>query len=339
MNNIMIGRLFLSIAILGIWLYSPAHATVADGVFAYEQGDYQKAREEWLPYAALGNANALYNLGQLYRMGRGVEENYIKAEEYYQRAAEQGHIGAQRNLGTLYYFGRTGKVDHEKALKWLTKAAVNGDARSQLMAGTMYFNGEAGEIDAVKAYAWITLAAQAGLRNADDALTKLNNNMTKKQLEQARILAPNLMMRQISPDDVGLMVNQQESITTDIPPLNQDIAEDDEKNAVSDPVPSIQEAPKTEPSDHSVTEIPDNFRIQLASFRTEKSAAQAFQKLMNKLSNLLKGKESAIEYADLGEKGIFWRLQLKSFDTKNQAEAFCGELKENGQDCYVVKAP
>ena len=55
-NPILINRL-LSLTILGgsLFIFPQAvQATVADGVHAYEKGNYKQARQEWLPYAALG---------------------------------------------------------------------------------------------------------------------------------------------------------------------------------------------------------------------------------------------------------------------------------------------
>jgi len=328
MNNSVMIKCFLSIITISAGLtFSTqwAYATVADGVYAYEKGNYQQARTEWLPYAALGNPNALYNLGQLSRMGRGVGKNYIKAEEYYLRAAEKGHVGAQRNLGTLYYFGRTGQVDHKKAFNWLLKAAINGDAKSQLMAGTMYFNGESGEKNNLQAYAWITLAAKSGLKNAAAALEKLNAVMTADQISQAEKLVPGMISRRLSPDDVGLMVNQRDAAAQSVPLLNTPKPEKIE--------PEVPEVAAAAP------DAADNFRIQLGSFRTEDAAQETLTDLEGKLSHLLEGHRGTVEFADLGKKGIYYRLQLRPFGTRSKASDLCSLLKENGQNCYVIKVP
>lgn len=311
-------------------------ATVADGVYAYEQGNYPKARQEWLPYAALGNPNALYNLGQLYRMGRGVETDYVKAQSYYQRAAEKGHVGAQRNLGTLYYFGRIGEADPAQALIWLTKAAINGDPRSQLMIGTMHFNGETGQKDTIRAYAWIMLAAQSGLRNAAQTLESLEDTMTSDQISKAREMAPDMISRQLSPDDVGLMIKQQDGTVPDVPELNTPKKEGTAETAETSPPPP---SPTPAGKDKSGDNFQDNFRVQLGSFRSDTAARKALTMLENKLSDVITDHQIKIEYADLGDKGIFYRLQLSPFKTRSEARGLCQQIKDNGQNCYVVKAP
>ncbi len=329
-GTIILGGLFLT--------PQATYATVADGVYAYEKGDYQRAREEWLPYAALGNPNALYNLGQLSRMGRGVEQNFQKAEEYYLRAAEKGHVGAQRNLGTLYYFGRIAKADHARAFDWLIKAATSGDNRAQLMVGTMYFNGEAVEKNNVRAYAWIKLASQSGLKSASNTLDKLTSAMTSDQITQARELAPALLSRLLTPDDVGLMVNHRDSDNPATPELNSPPENPPEKpNNITE---TVQEAPEAGAASQAGTGmVADNYRVQLASFRTEETAEKSLKRLESRLGHLLTDKQGHIEFADLGEKGIYYRLQLSPFGNRPDAMAFCDLLKENNRNCYVVKTP
>jgi len=345
MNENFINNRLLSLMVLcgGLFFLSPfcANATVADGVYAYERGNYEQARKEWLPYAALGNPNALYNLGQLYRMGRGVEVDFARAEEYYLRAAEKGHIGAQRNIGTLYYFGRLGETDHAKAYHWLSRAAVNGDARSQLMVGTMHYNGETVAKDNIEAYAWIFLAAESGLGNARSTLTKLDGVMTSDAIAKARERAPGLITRHLSPDDVGLMVNHQDSAEAVAPELNTPevasaIAVDQSKQPVLTPHTSPTES--DEPA--ALPPGDDNFRVQLGSYRKESAAKSAFTMLKNRLPGVIGAKQQKVEFADLGpDKGIFYRLQLGPFDSRAAAQAFCVRLKEYGQGCYVVKSP
>ncbi|PCI33827.1 MAG: hypothetical protein COB54_02170 [Alphaproteobacteria bacterium] len=336
--------LFLTCGSLLLFPHTSA-ATVADGVYAYEKGNYPQARLEWLPYAALGNPNALYNLGQLHRMGRGVETDFVKAQSYYQRAAEKGHVGAQRNLGTLYYFGRIGETDPAQALIWLTKAAINGDARSQLMVGTMYFNGETGQKDTIQAYGWIMLAAQSGLRNAARALEKLDDTMTPDQISKARKLAPDMISRQLSPDDVGLMVKQQDGTTPNVPELNTPKIPKTEETRSEVTPPIVQDSPKTlSPPHSSITasnddNSRDNFRVQLGSFRSDTAAQKALTMLEGLLSDVITDHQGKIEHADLGDKGIFYRLQLSPFETRSEARGLCQQLKDKGQNCYVVKAP
>ena len=62
----------LAAAAATIALSSPALADVKAGVDAWERGEFAKAVEEWRDPAAKGDADAQFNLGQAYKLGRGV---------------------------------------------------------------------------------------------------------------------------------------------------------------------------------------------------------------------------------------------------------------------------
>ncbi len=58
-----------------------------DGVRAYKGGDYATALRLWRPLAEQGEAFAQYNLGNMYRNGRGVPRDYVQAHMWLNLAA------------------------------------------------------------------------------------------------------------------------------------------------------------------------------------------------------------------------------------------------------------
>ena len=54
---------------------------VKAGVDAWSRGEYKKAVEEWRGPAVAGDADAQFNLGQAYKLGRGVPVDLAMAEE------------------------------------------------------------------------------------------------------------------------------------------------------------------------------------------------------------------------------------------------------------------
>jgi len=108
----------------------PARADYQAGVEAHARGDFALALEEWSAEAEKGNADAQYNLGQMYRLGQGVAEDMAKAFAWFLRAAEQGLVPAQLNVGVM--FGRAIGVprDDVQAYKWLSLAAAQGDPQA-----------------------------------------------------------------------------------------------------------------------------------------------------------------------------------------------------------------
>jgi TPR repeat protein len=165
----------------------PARADFAAGIEAYSQGDYRAALDEWLPYAAENDSRALFNLGQMYRLGQGVDKDMAIAEQYYRRAARQGHPAARGNLGSIYYTRTPPQID--EALYYWRAAARDGDVRSQYLLGVQYFNGEHVAKDHVLAYAWISLAAEAGLQEAKDALQVLAKFLSEEDISEGKRLS------------------------------------------------------------------------------------------------------------------------------------------------------
>src|SRR3546814_5601382 len=83
-------RSWLALAIAA-GLATPALAGVEDGVRKWRAGDYAGAVAEWKEPAAKGNRDAQFNLGQAYKLGRGVAADPQKAIDFYRKAADQGH--------------------------------------------------------------------------------------------------------------------------------------------------------------------------------------------------------------------------------------------------------
>lgn len=97
-------------------------------------------------------------------------------------------------------------------------------------------------------------------------------------------------------------------------------------------VPPQAAAPAPEMPSLAVTTAGD-YVVQLAAFRDEPSAQGAFAKLRSK-HPALSALTSDIQRADLGAKGIYYRLRAGYMD-KAGAAALCTALKAEGQACLV----
>lgn len=85
---------------------------------AYERSDYEFALREFSKLGGQGNADAQYELGEMYHGGIGVENDHAQAAQWFTLAAEQGHDDA---LLILDYI-----------------AAEQGDAERQYEMGRMF---------------------------------------------------------------------------------------------------------------------------------------------------------------------------------------------------------
>ena len=61
-------------------------------------------------------------LGELYRLGQGVQQDFVKAWQWFERAAEQGNERAQVFLGELYAKGQGVPQDDVRAYMWWSLA-------------------------------------------------------------------------------------------------------------------------------------------------------------------------------------------------------------------------
>lgn len=163
----------------------PAQADVKAGVDSWSRGDYAGAVREWEAPAAAGDPDAMFNLGQAYRLGRGVAVDLKRAEDLYAGAAAQGHLQAADTYGLLLF--QDGRRD--VALPYVRDAARRGDARSQYLLGIAHFNGDLVEKDWIRAYALLTLANGAGLPQAAPAIAEMDRHIPLEQRQQGAGLA------------------------------------------------------------------------------------------------------------------------------------------------------
>jgi hypothetical protein len=169
----------------------PALADVKDGVDAWSRGEWDTAVAEWRAPAEAGDPDALFNMGQAYRLGRGVPQNQTTAETYYLRAAQGGHIRAADTYGLLLF--QDGR--REAALPFVTDAAERGDPRAQYLLGVAHFNGDIVSKDWVRAYALLTLANGQGLPQAAPALAEMDKHIPLAQRQQAASLAVSMQQQ------------------------------------------------------------------------------------------------------------------------------------------------
>ena len=101
------------------------------------------------------------------------------------------------------------------------------------------------------------------------------------------------------------------------------------KAAAVQPAPAVAQV-KTAPSNAGA------FRVQLAAYRTPNAAATGWQTLQARYEDLLVGLESTVVQVNLGERGVFHRLQAGPFTSRATADNACAALRARNQACLVV---
>lgn len=79
-----------------------------------------------------------------------------------------------------------------------------------------------------------------------------------------------------------------------------------------------------------------SWQVQLMASTNKKAVSGSWNSLSKKYP-VLKNYTYEIETADLGAKGIFYRLQAGAFATRAEADNLCGDIKALGGSCIVKK--
>jgi TPR repeat protein len=166
----VIHKYLVALGLIGLAASPLSAQNVRAGIEAWQRSDYARAVAIWRPLAEKGDADAAFNLGQAYRLGRGVPINIAAATTWLQRAAGKGHVDAETTLGLLLFENG----DQAGGLRWLKAAAEKGEARALLVYGTALVNGDGVKRDPVLGYAYVSRAAAQGLGPAKETLAQLD---------------------------------------------------------------------------------------------------------------------------------------------------------------------
>lgn len=79
------------------------------------------------------------------------------------------------------------------------------------------------------------------------------------------------------------------------------------------------------------------YRVQLGAFREAALASQAWEEMAGDAAPVIGGASYAIQKADLGEKGIFYRLRAGGFERIDDAKSACRALEARKIACFVVE--
>jgi hypothetical protein len=284
-----------------VGLATPAGAqSVKAGIDAFGRGDYAAALGQWRPLAARGNADAMFNLGQAYRLGRGIPIDLGQAEDWYTRAARLGHVDAQTQLGMMLFQNGFPNA----AMSWLKKAADKGEARAQLLYGTALFNGDGvAKRDPLLAYSYVAKAAAQGLGPAKTTLAEMDRDI------------PELSRK------IALGSGTQKGVAAPPPLLPVHKAA---------PAPIAARTASSAPPPPPKPVATGAWRIQLGAFAQRGAAEALFRKLS---AGPLAGRQPFLTPV-----GAVTRLQAGPFASKDEASRICALLIARGQACFAVAA-
>ena len=195
------------------------------GYSAHSRGDFAEALRQWQPLVEQNRPDAQYALGEMYKNGQGVKQDYTVAFELISKSANQGIVVAKYALGEMYLNGQGVEYNPKTAFNWIIQAAGQGLPRAQthigvmyklglgvqkdlayakkwwvlsaqnqhpdafILLGQMYDNGEGVLKDNIKAHMWWNLAGSLGDSTGTSLRKSLENQMTKEDISKAQEMA------------------------------------------------------------------------------------------------------------------------------------------------------
>lgn len=156
-----------------------------DAIIKLRTGNDIEALLDFQILATEGDIVAQTYLGQMYRKGRGLSQDFTKAAKWLGRAAEAGSASANHRLGWMYSRGEIdGNKNDEIAVKHWKRAAELGDPLAQADLGVMYWRGEGVEKNMVFAYYWLKKSTnKTGQPNVN--LSNVKNEMSPGEINKA----------------------------------------------------------------------------------------------------------------------------------------------------------
>ena len=118
--------------------------------------------------------------------------------------------------------------------------------------------------------------------------------------------------------------------------------------APAKPAPKPDETPAPKPVEVATAKPPPAalvmasapagaFVLQIGAYKSQGEADAAWKAYQKKHAALLSGFGPDVQKADLGDKGIWYRLRVGSFADKGAAAALCDRLKADGGACFPAK--
>jgi hypothetical protein len=246
--------------------------------------------------------------------------DYVTALLEWYPLAEKGDAQAQNSLGVMYENGHGVAQDYAEAVRWYRKAAAQGSASAMLNLGGLYDAGKGVPRDRAEAVAWYGKAAGQG---------------------EPRPITPLGFMRGtgrgVPPDDTvrkaAEPVEPAEPTKPASPPSKRtDAGVKSAKILQAKREDHQAPVPKT-----PALPVGKGVRIQLSSVKSKADALKEAGRLARAHGSVLGSLKIVLVRADLGPRGIFYRLRAGPLGDRAAARALCRKLWARDQGCIVIK--
>jgi tetratricopeptide (TPR) repeat protein len=343
-----------------------ANALLNRGLAYQQSADYQKAINDYTAALQLDAMSAEMRATALYNRGLSQQKlpNLSAAVEDYTSAlfldptfahAYYGRGNALRESGQFLF----ALSDYEKATRYHHPSAAQVYYAEALTYESLKRPNEA------RKSLERAVAANPKFKQAVDRLASLQGSVMAKPSVVATVGGGQLTVRKpdlpkaVEPSAALLNESESDPIMTSAVSMPEPVSKKivdrvpvEEEKIVAVEVVEDDDAPETaepalteiaEPAEEEVAEVEpasapavEGWSVQVASATSEDGAWSTWKKMKAKHRSLADSKPVVVK-ADLGTKGIVYRVRLAGFEDQNAAKKSCTKLKSSGVSCYVSK--
>ncbi len=182
---------------------------------------------------------------------------------------------------------------------------------------------------------------------ADNAPTQVSANQAAMSVGGELVIRKPDLPKAVEPEDVLLNAGSDPIVTASITSAKiVDRIPVEEEMAAAAPIPVVEEekivaveAVEDEPAAETAPAAGADdmsWSVQVASTASEESAWSTWKKMQTK-HDALADQKPVVVRADLGKKGIVYRVRLGGFEDQNAAKSTCAKLKATGVSCFVSR--
>ncbi len=144
-----------------------------------------------------------------------------------------------------------------------------------------------------------------------------------------------------SPSDGGSTTPPAAAVETPMQPETAKPTENlAELRSSEEPAPAAPAAPSPAQSPAAAS-VPataaSGYLVQLSATGSQDEAQTTYNRLQGRYPAILGKLDANIQRADLGDKGVFYRVRVGPWEQRDDATAVCEALKSAGADCYVTR--
>ena len=332
-----------------------ANALLNRGLAYQQLTEHQKAIDDYAAALRLDamsaelRATALYNLA----LSQQKLQNLSAAIEGYTSALFLDPAFAHAYFGRGNALRESGQFlfalsDYEKAIRY-----HHPNAAQVYYAEALTYESLRRPNDARKSLG-LAIAASPQFTQAIEKLASLQGSVVAKPVlatnravggGQVTVRKPDLP-KAIEPSTEMLGEGESDPIVTAAvsPPTTAKIVDrvpvEEEKivavEAIEEEEAPVAAEPEVVEEESAEAPVTDGWSVQLASATSEDGAWSTWKKMKAKHRSLTAQKPVVVR-ADLGTKGIVYRVRLAGFEDQNAAKKSCTKLKSSGISCYVSK--